>query len=176
MEEKARDKYLESIDGESPTVLETPSQEPKEIPVPAPEAPVSQEEISTPEKLEKTPADFVEKPKPDKKEIPESGLTLDKEAKTEDVEKTPKQEIKSGATAPAPSGSNKVQDWVKKLKGLSVEDQIEALCGLAFQEGIDFAIQAAKELDNAYVLDEFHANLVDKLYKELIEKGKLKQF
>ena len=79
----------------------------------------------------------------------------------------------------APSASEpplaKVQQKVKQLKNLDRQNQVKALSDLAFQQGLDFAIEVAKGLDNAYVLDEFHDSLVDELRKELIEKGKLKK-
>jgi len=43
------------------------------------------------------------------------------------------------------------------------ENQVKKLCELAFEKGLDFAIEAAKKLDNTYVLDELHDTLVDKL-------------
>lgn len=55
------------------------------------------------------------------------------------------------------------------------EEQVKALCKIAFDKGLAEAIKAAKALDNAYVLDEFHDSLVDELYRELVEKGKLKK-
>jgi len=37
------------------------------------------------------------------------------------------------------------------------------------------AVKIAKALNNAYILDEFHDTLIDKLYKELVERGKIKE-
>ncbi len=62
---------------------------------------------------------------------------------------------------------------IDNLKKMSKEKQVEILCKLAFEEGVNYAISIAKKLDNAYVLDKFHDTLVDKLYKELVEKRNL---
>lgn len=68
-----------------------------------------------------------------------------------------------------------VQQQVKELKDLDRQSQVKILCDLAFQKNLNFAIEVARKLDNAYVLDEFHDTLVDKLYQELIKKGKLEK-
>jgi len=78
-------------------------------------------------------------------------------------------------SVPSASPSAQVQEQVKQLKNLDRRNQVKVLCDLAFQKGLDFALEAAKSLDNAYVLDEFHDVLVDKLYKKLVEGRKLKQ-
>ena len=76
---------------------------------------------------------------------------------------------------PIDGESVQAQKQVKQLKDLDRPSQVKALCDLAFQKGLNFAIEVAKALDNAYVLDEFHDTLVDELYKKLVEKGKLKK-
>ena len=61
---------------------------------------------------------------------------------------------------------------VKEIKELSDEEQIKALQNLASEEDPDFAAGVAKELENPFVLDEFH----DKLNRlKLIEEGKLEE-
>lgn len=64
---------------------------------------------------------------------------------------------------------------ISDLEKMSKESQIKTLCDIALEEGINPAIDMAKKLNNPYVLDELHDVLVDKLYKELIEKGKLEK-
>ncbi|MFH1551986.1 MAG: hypothetical protein ABIC36_03880 [bacterium] len=71
--------------------------------------------------------------------------------------------------------SEKVNGKANQLKNMDKKSQIKALCDLALEKGPDFAIEVAKSLDSAYVLDEFHDALVDELRKSLIEKGDLKQ-
>jgi len=60
-------------------------------------------------------------------------------------------------------------------KNANHQNQIKMLCDLAFEKGIDVAIEEAKKLDNPYILDEFHDSLVDELREKLIEKGKLER-
>ena len=107
----------------------------------------------------------------------EQVLDSDKEKKleAEPVEKEQKtKEIIERESSPAPSApSGKVQQQVKQLKDTNKENQVKALRDLAFQKGVDFAIEVAKNLDNAYVLDEFHDSLIDELREKLIEKGNL---
>lgn len=62
---------------------------------------------------------------------------------------------------------------VKKIKALDQKHQVKVLCDLAFQKGLDYSIKTARALNNAYVLDEFHDTLIDKLREQLIEKGRL---
>ncbi len=81
------------------------------------------------------------------------------------------EEAKSTAVPP----SAQAQKQVKQLKDLDRSSQVKELCDLAFQKGLAFAIEVAKTLDNAYVLDEFHDTLVSELYNELIKEDKLKQ-
>lgn len=109
----------------------------------------------------------------------EEALNLDKESKPEvepigKEQKPEKKTEKERASAPSiPSG--KIQQQTKHLMGLDKENQIKVLCDLSSQKGIDFAIEAAKNLNNAYVLDEFHDALidVDELHEKLIERGDL---
>lgn len=54
-------------------------------------------------------------------------------------------------------------------------NQIKVLSDIAFEKGLDAAIEEAKKLNNPYILDEFHDVLVGEFYKKLIETGKLEQ-
>lgn len=109
----------------------------------------------------------------------EQVLDSDKEKKpeTEPIEKEQKTEqAAEKETTSAPSmPSGKIQQQTKYLMGLDKKNQIKALCDLAFQKGVDLAIEAAKNLNNAYVLDEFHDALIDidELREKLIERGDL---
>ncbi len=55
------------------------------------------------------------------------------------------------------------------------EGQIKVLREIAFEKGLDAAIEEAKKLNNPYLLDKFHDDLVDNFYKKLVEAGKLEQ-
>lgn len=63
---------------------------------------------------------------------------------------------------------------IEKLKSLEKKDQLQFLVNLAFEEGLKKAVGAAKILNNAYILDEFHDLIVDRLYNELKKRGKIK--
>jgi uncharacterized protein (DUF3084 family) len=77
---------------------------------------------------------------------------------------------------PAPKVGASAQVRLNDLHKMSRQNQVKRLCQLAFEQGLDEAIKTAKDLDNAYVLDEFHDTLVDELYKRLVSENKLKKF
>lgn len=62
---------------------------------------------------------------------------------------------------------------VKDLKKLDKTNQMKSLVSLSFNKGIFFAVEVAKDLDDPYILDELHDELV-KQYRELVKNGKLK--
>jgi len=62
----------------------------------------------------------------------------------------------------------------QKLKDQPKDRQIQLLIEMAFEKGVVEAVEVAKNLDNPYLLDEFHDALVDEFYKKLVEQGKLK--
>lgn len=64
---------------------------------------------------------------------------------------------------------------LKKIKILPRKKQLESLIEIALWRGLGQSIKIAKALNNAYILDAFHDNLIDKLYKELIKQGKIKE-
>jgi len=157
MEENNQDKYQEPIKG-GPVTLEEKPQLEKEVSTLKKEEVLKSEEKLTEEK----PEIFEEK-------------KIEAEPAKEKSEKTEEVIEQAAPTSALTPSSAKAQKQVKQLKDLDRQSQVKALCGLAFQKGLDFAIEVAKALDNAYVLDEFHDTLVDELYKELVEKGKLKK-
>lgn len=60
-------------------------------------------------------------------------------------------------------------------QAIDADDQVKILCELAFQKGVDVALKSAQELNNPYVLDEFHDTLVDQLYERLISEKKIEK-
>ena len=50
------------------------------------------------------------------------------------------------------------------------QEQIEALIEMAFKEGLAKAIEAAKKLNDPFLLDKFHDTLANELKQELIER------
>lgn len=74
-----------------------------------------------------------------------------------------------------PSQQQAAQQQAQKLKDEPKERQIELLIQMTFDKGVVEAVEIAKNLNNPYLLDEFHDALVDNLYNKLVEQGKLKQ-
>jgi len=86
------------------------------------------------------------------------------------------QNVASSAPAPVQTGSTPAaQPSSNDSKILEKDRQLKILVDMAFAEGIDKAVEAAKATNSAYLIDELHDMLVDKLRQELIEKGKLKE-
>jgi hypothetical protein len=61
------------------------------------------------------------------------------------------------------SAPQTIAPGASQIQGIDPQNQVQALCDLAFQKGVDAAIDAARSLDNPYVLDEFHDTMIDKL-------------
>ncbi len=78
-------------------------------------------------------------------------------------------------SAPAPIVASTPKSEADNFKGLAKNQQLKNLVDLAFQKGIAYATDLARHLDSAYLMDEFHDTLIDKLHKELVEKGKLEE-
>jgi hypothetical protein len=57
-----------------------------------------------------------------------------------------------------------------ELKG-----KVQELVNLAFTQSIDGAIKQARATNNAALIDAFHDALVDELYNQLVERGKLQK-
>jgi len=52
---------------------------------------------------------------------------------------------------------------------------LQELVNIAFESGIAEAVEHAKKMNDPYILDAFHDLLVDKLYKELVQRDKLEE-
>lgn len=81
-------------------------------------------------------------------------------------------------TAAVPDSDKMTEEeevFLREIKNLSRKKQVETLISVAFKKGINSSVKIARSLNNAYVLDELHDMLVDELYKDLIEKGKIKE-
>jgi hypothetical protein len=75
---------------------------------------------------------------------------------------------------PAVGQQQAAAQTAQKLKDQPKDRQIQLLTELAFEKGVVEAVEVAKNLDNPYLLDEFHDALIDEFYKKLVEQGKLK--
>lgn len=79
------------------------------------------------------------------------------------------------STSPVYQVSEEAAQESKKIKNLPEDRQIQALIDLAFHKGLRHSIDTARALNNPYILDKFHDLLVDHLYKELVNRGELKE-
>jgi len=82
-------------------------------------------------------------------------------------------EAQNSFSAPAPPAP--VQSSAQQGLVLDSQNQVNTLCELAFQKGLEEAIKAARSLNDPYILDEFHDTLVDKFYKQLVERKKIEE-
>ncbi len=57
----------------------------------------------------------------------------------------------------------------------AANEQVKTLCDLALHKGVETALKAAQELNNPYILDEFHDALVDLLYERLISEKRIEK-
>lgn len=62
-----------------------------------------------------------------------------------------------------------------KIKDFDTTRQVKVLSALAFEKGINYSVEVARNLNNAYLLDKLHDELVGELHEELVKKGKLKE-
>jgi len=75
-----------------------------------------------------------------------------------------------------PTGQQQaINQTAQKIKDAPKERQVELLIQMAMDKGIIESVVIAKNLDNPYLLDEFHDALIDHFYNELVKRGKLKQ-
>ncbi len=77
-------------------------------------------------------------------------------------------------TATAPFQSE-VKTDAAKLSGIEKNQQLQGLVQLAFTKGVAHASEVVKNLDNPYLMDEFHDVLIDEFRKALVEQGKLEE-
>ena len=68
-----------------------------------------------------------------------------------------------------------VQADVAKLSGIEKNQQLKNLVDMAFTKSVAHATEVARNLDNPYLLDEFHDTLIDEFHKKLVEEGKLEE-
>jgi len=73
------------------------------------------------------------------------------------------------------ASNQRITQNVNQIKNQPKERQIQFLIDLALEKGISDAVNTAKSLDNAYLLDELHDALTDNLYHRLVKEGKLKE-
>ena len=109
-----------------------------------------------------------------KKQLAEKGKETAGEVMAEQMPGEP-QEGAGGLEISEPAGAPQPQATAQQISAIDPANQVKFLCDLAFQKGVDAAIEAAKNLDNPYVLDEFHDTLIDELYERLRGEGKIEE-
>lgn len=116
------------------------------------------------------------------KQLAEKKQELEDKKEVKHEKEIIKEIIKEKTETPAPStikpvasSQKAIVKTVKALKGEKKERQVQLLTDLAFQKGVIHATEVARNLDDPYILDEFHDTLVDELYQYLVQQGKLKQ-
>ncbi len=159
MPEEITDKYREPIQGDPKAMEED---------LPIPEKKSEQEKVlmqdqdpnSKDIKEEKVKEESAEVIKEAPKEkVPDQKLQQAEETKTQKINNSDDQK-KSG----------NIKSEAHRITQLNQQDQAKALCELAFQQGIDFAVDVAKEINSPYLLDEFHDSLVDDFKEKLKEQ------
>lgn len=123
----------------------------------------------------------LEKELAEKRAAIESGGIESKEAEIteENFGEKKSQIISTQQTATAIATDNdkiaEIKNDAKEIKNLDTVRQVKVLVTLAFEKGIGHSIKVARNLNDAYLLDELHDKLVGELRDELVEKGKLKE-
>jgi len=113
------------------------------------------------------------------KELPHEKETLHKVVGEKIQEKIPKFQPK----APPPAQStDEVQvppsphiSEPPPYLSLELKDKVQELVDITFQENLDKAIKQVQDIGNSALIDAFHSVLVDELYQQLIERGKIKK-
>jgi hypothetical protein len=116
-------------------------------------------------------------PKTEKPAAFEAKEALEKIRETPTVAPLEEQPNPPASQAPVPLTSQPPAAAPKKedLKDLNEDRQMKILVDLAFAQGIDKAVAAARATGDAYLIDKFHDTLIDELHQQLIDKGKLKE-
>ena len=72
--------------------------------------------------------------------------------------------------APTPKATEPPSYLSQELK-----DKIQEIIGIVFSKNLEEGIKEAAKSGNAALIDAFHDILVDELYNQLIEKGKIQK-
>lgn len=82
-------------------------------------------------------------------------------------------------TAPAQRSQTpnpvQVKSDAVQLSGVEKNQQLQSLVNLAFAKGVAHATEVVRNLDNPYLMDEFHDTLIDEFHKKLVDEGKLEE-
>lgn len=105
---------------------------------------------------------------------PETKEEIKPAEKPKEIPQAPPMQTPPVQAAPLPA---QIPPVPPTLASSAVEQdrQLKILVDMAFSQGIEKAVQAAKDSGDAYLLDKFHDTLVDELHQQLVERGKLKE-
>lgn len=97
------------------------------------------------------------------------------EVKKEEAEEAIKDYLKAIKETPtAAPPPDQVVSEAETIKVLTKKRQAQTLVNLCFEKGIHYALNVAQNLNDPFILDEFHDRLITELYTELINRKKLK--
>lgn len=78
-------------------------------------------------------------------------------------------------SAPNTSQPVQVKADVEKISSVEKNQQLKSLVDLAFAKGVAHATEVVRNLDNPFLMDEFHDTLIDEFHKKLVDEGKLEE-
>ncbi len=78
-------------------------------------------------------------------------------------------------SAVGPVQPTEVKADTEKFKGVEKNQQLKGLVDLSFAKGLSHATKVVRNLDNPYLMDEFHDTLIDEFHKKLVDEGKLEE-
>ncbi|MBU2101567.1 hypothetical protein KKH05_02510 [Patescibacteria group bacterium] len=81
----------------------------------------------------------------------------------------------SGGAPALPTSSSSQGDDELSYESSELKPKVDELLNIAVSKDLDDAIKQAKSQGDPALLDAFHDAIVDKLYAQLVEGGKLKQ-
>ncbi len=90
---------------------------------------------------------------------------------TDDSTTPPSDDLQQAS--PLPPASQASDDF--SVLPPAAQQTVQNLVNIAFLKSIDEAIKMARATNNSSIIDGFHDLLVDQLYTQLIERGKIKQ-
>lgn len=99
---------------------------------------------------------------------------ISSEKKAEKVKEEIKSYLEEFQQTPATAAPIATRDEADEIKKFPASQQVGALVSLVFEKGLEEAVSVARELNNPAILDEFHDILVDRYYKELVERKIIK--
>ena len=73
----------------------------------------------------------------------------------------------------APKLPHKLEPSAQELEHMPDDRQVKFLVMMAMQDGVDKAVELARRVNSAFVLDELHDLIVDQLFNELVKRHKL---